>query len=47
MNVAHFQLTDWPESGVLKSPKAILDVQDNIGRVQRKSGKGPVVVHCR
>ena len=47
MNVGQFQFTNWPESGVFKEPQVILQVLDDIGKTQRRSGKGPVVVHCR
>ena len=47
MIVSQFQFTDWPATGICTSPQIILNVLDCIGRVQRKTGKGPVVVHCR
>ena len=48
MNVILFQFTEWPESGVFtEKPQVILQVLDDIGKIQRRSGKGPVIVHCR
>ena len=47
MNVVQFQFTNWPSNGICDSQQTILDVIEYIGRVQRKSGKRPVMVHCR
>ena len=45
--MVHFQFTNWPTNGVTASLQTVLDVLEFIGRVQRRSGKRPVVVHCR
>ena len=42
-----FHIENWSDDGVILHPHTILDVIENVVKVKRKSGEGPVVVHCR
>ncbi|XP_019858334.1 PREDICTED: receptor-type tyrosine-protein phosphatase S-like [Amphimedon queenslandica] len=39
-------LTDWPQDGVVREPRTVLQVIDDVIHRQQKIGGGPVVVHC-
>ena len=41
-----FHIENWSDDGVIQHPHTILDVIENVIKVKRKSGEGPVVVHC-
>ena len=46
-DVIQFQVTDWPTDGVVREPRTVLLVFDDVIHRQQKIGGGPVVVHCR
>ena len=46
-NVVQLQITDWAEDGVVREPRTVLQVIDNVIHRQQKIGGGPIVVHCR
>ena len=46
-NVVQYQITDWPEDGIVREPRTVLQVIDNVIHRQQKIGGGPIVVHCR
>ena len=46
-NVMQLQVTDWPQDGVVREPRTVLQVIDDVIHRQQKIGGGPVVVHCR
>ena len=46
-NVVQFQITDWAEDGIVREPRTVLQVIDDVIHRQQKIGGGPVVVHCR
>ena len=46
-NVVQFQITDWAEDGIVREPRTVLQVIDNVIHRQQKIGGGPIVVHCR
>ena len=46
-NVVQFQITDWAEDGIVREPRTVLQVIDNVIHRQQKIGRGPIVVHCR
>ena len=46
-NVLQLQVTDWPQDGVVREPRTVLQVIDDVIHRQQKIGGGPVVVHCR
>ena len=45
--VAQYQVTDWAEDGIVREPRTIIQVIDEVIRRQQKIGGGPIVVHCR
>ena len=46
-SVLQLQVTDWPQDGVVREPRTVLQVIDDVIHRQQKIGGGPVVVHCR
>ena len=46
-NVVQYQITDWPEDGIVREPRTVLQVIEDVIHRQQKIGGGPVVVHCR
>ena len=46
-NVVQYQITDWAEDGIVREPRTVLQVIDDVIHRQQKIGGGPVVVHCR
>ena len=46
-DVIQLQVTDWPQDGVVREPRTVLQVIDDVIHRQQKIGGGPVVVHCR
>ena len=46
-SVLQLQVTDWPRDGVVREPRTVLQVIDDVIHRQQKIGGGPVVVHCR
>jgi protein tyrosine phosphatase len=44
--VTHFHYMSWPSSSVPFTATAINNLIEDVVRVQRKSGNGPVTVHC-
>ena len=46
-NVLQLQVTDWPQDGVVRESRTVLQVIDDVIHRQQKIGGGPVVVHCR
>ncbi|XP_019851757.1 PREDICTED: receptor-type tyrosine-protein phosphatase epsilon-like [Amphimedon queenslandica] len=45
-DVIQLQVTDWPQDGVVREPRTVLQVIDDVIHRQQKIGGGPVVVHC-
>ena len=45
--VTQFQIQDWPADGQVKQPETIIQVIEDVIKVQHSAGGGPVVVHCR
>ena len=45
--VTQFQILDWPADGRVTQPDTIIQVIENVIKVQQSTGGGPVVVHCR
>ena len=46
-NVVQFQVTNWPEDGIVEEPRTVVQVIDDVIHRQQKIGGGPIVVHCR
>ena len=47
INIVQFQIIDWPQDGIVREPRTIIQVIDNVIRRQQQIGGGPIVVHCR
>ena len=45
--VTQMHITNWAPDGSCPNLKAIIDVIDEVGKVQRKTDNKPIVVHCR
>jgi protein tyrosine phosphatase len=45
-NVVQFQITDWPQDGIVREPRTVLQVIDDVIHRQQQVGGGPIVVHC-
>ena len=45
--VKQFVIQDWPPTGQVTQPQTIIQVIEEVIRVQQRTGGGPVVVHCR
>ena len=45
--VSQFHITNWAPDGSCPSLKTVTDVIDEVGKVQRRTGNRPIVVHCR
>ena len=37
----------WPNRAAPESTKSVVELIDELQRVQRKSGNGPITVHCQ
>ena len=46
-NTVQFQITDWRSDGVVREPRTLLQVINEVMHRQQKIRGGPVVVHCR
>ena len=46
-NVTQFQVEQWSAEGLCSNPKVLIDVIDQMGVVQRRTGNNPIVVHGR
>ena len=44
--LTQFHYTHWPKATPPEDTHPILDLIDELQRVQRKSGNGPITVHC-
>ena len=42
-----FQIENWSYDGSIHHPHTILNVIENVIKVQQRTGGGQVVVHCR
>lgn len=45
--VSHFHYVNWKSTACPESGTSINDLIGEVLRVQRKSGNGPITVHCR
>ena len=45
--MTHFHVKNWSSEKKLDIPFRVVELIEDVQRVQRKIGKGPVVVHCR
>lgn len=47
ITVTQFQIQDWLADGQVTQPETIIQVIEDVIKVQHSAGGGPVVVHCR
>lgn len=45
--ITHFHYTKWTEKACPPAAADLIDLIGEVLRVQRKSGNGPITVHCR
>ena len=45
--VTQFQLKQWSAEGLCSNPQALIDIIDQMGGVQRRTGNKAIVVHGR
>ena len=45
--VTLFHITNWSPDGVCTNLATITDVIEEVGKVQKRTGNQPIVVHCR
>ena len=46
-HVTQFCIENWGPSGKCANGDTVLEVVDEVGKVQRRTGNNPIVVHCR
>ena len=44
--VTQFHVTNWTEDGVCANLKTVTEVNEEVVKVQRKTGNRPILVHC-
>ena len=45
--VTQFHYVNWPEDSCPDNGACMIDLIDSVERVQRKTGNGPITVHCK
>ena len=45
--VTQFQLSGWTPDGLCTNTRAIIDIIEQVGGVQRRTGNKPIVIHGR
>ena len=45
--ITQFHFQQWPVNACPNNPASIIDLLEAMERVQRKTGNGPVTVHCK
>ena len=45
--LTQFHITNWNSSGKCENFKAVTDVNEEVIKVQRRTGNNPVLVHCK
>ena len=45
--VTQFHITCWTPNGQCSNLKAVVDVIEEVAKVQRRTGSKPILVHCR
>ena len=45
--VSQFHITNWAPDGSCSSLKTVIDVIEEVSKVQRRTGNQPIVMHCR
>ena len=45
--VTQFQILNWNRDGVCDNFKTVTDVNEEVAKIQRRTGNKSIVVHCR
>ena len=45
--VTQFQILNWNEDGVCDNYKTVTDINEEVAKIQRRTGNKSIVVHCR
>ena len=45
--ITQFHFQQWPVNSCPNNPASIIDLFEDMERVQRKTGNGPITVHCK
>ena len=45
--ISQFQFMDWPVDSCPENGASVIELIDSVERVQRKTGNGPITVHCK
>ena len=45
--ITQFQYVAWPDHSCPSEASSIMDMVEMLEQVQRKTGNGPITVHCR
>ena len=45
--MSQFHITNWASDGSCSNLKTVIDVIEEVSKVQRRTGNRPIVVHCR
>ena len=45
--LTQFHITNWNSSGKCENLKTVTDVNEEVIKVQRRTGNNPVLVHCK
>ena len=46
-HVSQFHITNWAPDGSCCNLKTVIDVIEEVSKVQRRTGNQPIVMHCR
>jgi len=46
-HVSQFHITNWAPDGSCSNLKTVIDVIEEVSKVQRRTGNQPIVIHCR
>ena len=45
--MTQFHITNWAPDGNCSNIKTVTDAIEEVGKVQRRTGNHPIMVHCR
>ena len=45
--MSQFHITNWAPDGSCANLKTVTDVIEEVGKIQRRTGNNPILVHCR
>ena len=47
MTITQLQYVEWSQNVTPSNATSIIDLIETLERIQRKTGNGPITVHCR